>query len=98
MHAECLRVQKNANRIGEAKRSGEGGFGDLPRQGYSTMRPRAQQARRCGEGAFLRFQCNTTCHEATKRVQERLTTAIAGDNKHINAIKRAQNEVKRSLV
>jgi hypothetical protein len=35
--------------------------------GYNTTRPRAQQAKRSGEGTFLRLQCNTTHHEARNR-------------------------------
>jgi hypothetical protein len=50
---------------GEAERRGEGGFGGLP--DYNTTRPRAQQAKRSGEGAFLRLQYNTTRHGATTR-------------------------------
>jgi hypothetical protein len=66
MHTARLRTQK-AKHSGEAERSGEGGFGGHPRLRYNITHPRAQQAERIGEGAFLRLQCNTTRHEATTR-------------------------------
>ena len=48
-------AHKKAKRSGEAERSGDGGFGGPLRQRYNTTRPRAQQAKRSGEGAFLRL-------------------------------------------
>jgi hypothetical protein len=44
---------KKTKRSGEAERSGEEGFGGFPRKQYNTTRPRAQQAKRNGEGEFL---------------------------------------------
>jgi len=60
-------AHKKAKRSGAAERSGEGKFGGLPWQRYNTTRPRAQQAKLSGEGAFPRLPCNTTRHEAGTR-------------------------------
>jgi hypothetical protein len=65
MHAPRFRA-KEAKRSCEAERSGEVGFGGLPRIRYNTTRPRAQQAKRSGKGKFLRLQINTR-HEARMR-------------------------------
>jgi hypothetical protein len=60
-------AQIKAKRSGEAERSRYGGAGGLPRLRYNTTRPRAQHAKRNGEGAFFRLQSDTTRHEATTR-------------------------------
>jgi hypothetical protein len=65
--AQHAYAHNKAKRSGEAECSGEGDFGGLPRLQYNTTRPRAQQAKRIEEGAFLRLQCKTTRHE--KRLQ-----------------------------
>jgi hypothetical protein len=66
-------AHKKAKRSGKAERSGEGGFGGLPRLRYNTTRPRAQQAKRSGEEALLRLQCNTARprHEARTMAKTR---------------------------
>jgi hypothetical protein len=43
------------------------GFEGLSRQRNNTTRPRAQQAKHSGEGAFFRLQCSTRRHEAETR-------------------------------
>jgi hypothetical protein len=64
-------VHKKAKRSGEAERSGEGGFGGLPRLRYKTTRPRAQQAKRSAEEAFIRLQCNAARPRHEARVMAR---------------------------
>jgi hypothetical protein len=52
-------AHKKAKSSGEDERSGERAFGGLSKLRYNITRPRAQQAKRSGEGAFLRLQHNT---------------------------------------